>query len=72
MKTSAKLKYAITINLDEALYNEVKIIADYYQRRSADLLRLLLKPIIINEYAKIQRATHSENRQPMTEARFTK
>lgn len=61
---------AITINVNDDLKNEIDYIARYYQRKPAELLRLLLTPVIINEYAKIMLLKHDENRQPMTTAIF--
>lgn len=61
---------SITINVNDDLKNEIDYIARYYQRKPAELLRLLLTPVIINEYAKIMLLKHDENRQPMTKAIF--
>ena len=72
MKTSKKYNHAITINIDDALYNEVQILAEYYQRKNADLLRLLLTPVIIDAYAKMQREKHPENKSALKRATFRK
>lgn len=61
---------AITINLNDELKKELEYIAEYYQRKTAELLRLLITPIIINEYATIQLKQHPENAQPMERATF--
>ena len=61
-----------TINLNDDLKIQVLKIAELYQRKPAELLRLLLTPAIINEYAKIQRVVHPENAQPLTEAKYIK
>ena len=61
---------AITINVSDDLKNEIMIIASYYQRKPAELLRLLLKPVICNEYAKIMQQQHPENNAPLVEAIF--
>lgn len=61
---------AITINVNDDIKKEIEILASYYQRKPADLLRLLLTPVIINEYAKIQRIAHLENMQPLEPAIF--
>lgn len=61
---------AITINVNDDIKKEIEILASYYQRKPAELLRLLLTPVIINEYAKIMLLKHDENRQPMTQAIF--
>lgn len=63
---------SFTINLNDDLKNAVLKIADAYQRKPAELLRLLITPAIINEYAKIQSVTHPENAQPLTKAIFKK
>lgn len=65
-----KLKNAITINIDDPTRAQIEIISTYYNRKPAELLRLLLTPVIINEYAKIQRIAHPENSDPMTIATF--
>lgn len=61
---------AITINVNDDIKKEIEMLASYYQRKPAELLRLLLTPVIINEYAKIMLLKHDENRQPMTQAIF--
>lgn len=68
----AKNNNSFTINLNDDLKNQVLKIAEIYQRKPAELLRLLLAPAIINEYAKIQRAIHPENAQPIQEAKYIK
>ena len=55
-----KLDKNITIHIGSNLKNEIDIIAAYYQRKPAELVRLLLTPVIINEYAKIQLAQQAE------------
>ena len=70
MKTVEKLKNQFCINLDDATAQQVEAIAEAYQRKPAELLRLLLAPVLRNEWAKIQREEHPENREPLTLARF--
>lgn len=70
MKTAEKLKNQFCINLDDATAQQVEAIAEAYQRKPAELLRLLLAPVLRNEWAKIQREEHPENREPLTLARF--
>ena len=65
-----QLNNAITINVNDNLAQEIKVIAAYYSRKPAELLRLLLTPVIVNEYAKIMLLERPENRQPMTTAIF--
>lgn len=55
-----KLSNQITVNLDDAMRSQVEKIAEYYQRKPAELLRLLLTPVIIDTYAKIQLAQQAE------------
>lgn len=65
-----KLTNNYTIHLDDATRDQVEKIAQYYQRKPSELLRLLLVPILINEYAKIQQQEHQENNEPMRAAKF--
>lgn len=70
METAKKLKNQYCINLDDATAQQVEQIAEYYQRKPAELLRLLLAPVLRNEWATIQREQHPENKQAPTLARF--
>lgn len=70
MKITTKNNNAITINLNDDLFAQLKSIATHYQRKPAELLRLLITPVIINEYAKIMIEKHEENKQSMQEAIF--
>lgn len=63
---------AITINVNDDIKKEIEMLASYYQRKPAELLRLLLVPTLRNEWAKIQRLEHPENAEPLTVARFNK
>lgn len=65
-----KLKNQFTINLDEGAAALVQKLAEIYQRKPAELLRLLLLPQLCNEWAKVQRIEHPENRQPFTPVRY--
>ena len=67
----AKLQKQFTINTDEETARQIELIAEYYQRKPAELLRLLLAPTLRNEWAKIQRQEHPENKTAPTVARFT-
>ena len=67
----AKLQKQFTINTDEETARQIELIAEYYQRKPAELLRLLLAPALRNEWAKIQRQEHPENNTAPTMARFT-
>lgn len=61
---------AITINLNDNLIALIDKLAAYYQRKPAELLRLLITPVLIDEYAKIQKLIHTENAQPLEKAIF--
>lgn len=67
----AKLTKQFTINTDEETARQIELIADLYQRKPAELLRLILAPVLRDEWAKIQRQEHPENTEPLTVARFT-
>lgn len=61
MANNNKLTKQFTINTDEETAKQIKTIAEYYQRKPAELLRLILAPALRNEWANIQRAEHPEN-----------
>lgn len=65
-----KLTRQFTINTDEETARQIELIAECYQRKPAELLRLLLAPVLRDEWAKIQRQEHPENAEPLTVARF--
>lgn len=65
-----KLNNSFTINTDDATAKQIELIASYYQRKPAELLRLLLLPSILNEYAKIQEQQHPENTPQFKKALF--
>ena len=69
-KNMLKNDNAITINLNDNLIDMIDKIASYHQRKPAELLRLLLTPVLINEYTKIQSAIHPENNEPIKQAIF--
>lgn len=56
-----KLKNGYTINVDDELKNMIEALAQYYQRRPRELLRLFLRKIIIDEYAKMQLSLNKNN-----------
>ena len=70
MANNNKLNKQFTINTDEETARQIELIAEYYQRKSAELLRLLLAPALRNEWAAIQREQHPENQAAPTLARF--
>ncbi|MBO7715239.1 MAG: hypothetical protein J6S85_16845 [Methanobrevibacter sp.] len=61
---------AITINVADDVKSEIEIIAAAYQRKPAELLRLLLIPCITKEYAKLMKLQYSENQEAPTVATF--
>ena len=71
MVNNNKLNKQFTINTDEETATQIEKIAEYYQRKPAELLRLLLAPTLRNEWAKIQQQEHPENNTAPTVARFT-
>lgn len=48
---------AITINLNDEYKNIIDKLAAFYQRKTADYLRVILQPLLLNEYAKMQLST---------------
>lgn len=70
MANNNKLNKQFTINTDEETARQVEIIAEYYQRKPAELLRLILAPALRNEWANIQKEQHPENQAAPTLARF--
>lgn len=70
MKTTRKLQNQFTINTDDETAQQILKIAEYYQRKPAELLRLLLAPALRNLWANIQRQEHPENQAAPTVARF--
>ena len=65
-----KLNNSITINVNDETRAEIEKIAEFYQRKPAELLRMLLVPVLTRQYAIIQRAAHPENMQPLEPAIF--
>lgn len=61
-----------TINLNDEYKAQIMKLAEIHQRKPAELLRLLLQPVIISEYAKIQAMQHPINAQPLQQAIFKK
>lgn len=70
MKKTNKNNNAITINVNDEIKKEIEYIAAHYQRKPAELLRLLLEPVIINEFAQIMTQTHADNKNAMQRATF--
>ena len=59
-----------TINVDENHAALIEKLAAHYKRKPAEMLRLLLEPVLVEEYAKTQRQAHKENTQPIQPAIF--
>lgn len=70
MANNKKLNYQYCINVDEETAAQIERIAEYCQRKPAELLRLILAPALRDEWAKIQRQEHPENNTAPTLARF--
>lgn len=66
----AKLKNQFTINTDEETAAQIMKLANYYQRKPAELLRLLLAPALRNLWAQMQQEQHPENNTAPTLAKF--
>ena len=65
-----KLKNQITINLNDESAALVQKLADIYQRKPAELVRLLVVPQLSNLWAEVQRQEHPENRAPFQPVRW--
>lgn len=67
-----KLDNNYTIHLDKDTSVMIEKLANYYQRKPCELLRLILVPQLSKEWAKVQRIEHEENRISPTIAKFEK
>lgn len=65
-----KLKHQITVNLDDDGAQLVQALAKYYNRKPAELVRLLITPALRSEWVEVQKIEHPENRQPWKVAKF--
>lgn len=72
MKKEVKNNNVYTINLNDDLKGLITKLADYYKRRPADLLRLILTPALIDAYAVMQQHQHEKNGDAWTVATFKK
>ena len=57
-----KLKKQFTINLDDDGARLVEYLADIYQRKPAELLRLLLIPELEKRFADVMTQQHPDNK----------
>ena len=65
-----KLKNQITINLNDESAALVQKLAEIYQRKPAELVRLLVVPRLCDLWAEVQRQEHPENRAPFQPVRW--
>ena len=72
MKTTKKLDNSFTINVDQPTAEQIEKLAQYYQRKPSEFLRLILAPVLRDYWAKMQREEHPENKQEPTLAIFKK
>lgn len=72
MKTINKLDKNYCIRVDKETSNQIEKLAQYYQRKPADLLRLVLAPALCDLWAKMEQEQHQENKERPTLARFKK
>ncbi len=70
MKTTKKLNNCYSINLDDDTAALLEKVAEHHQRKPRELLRLLIVPSLLKEWAKIQQQEHPENQQAPTVAIF--
>lgn len=71
METNKKqLDNIYSIRLDDETSAQLEKLAKLYQRKPSELIRLLLVPTLIKEYAKLQFLDHKENQEPMQQAIF--
>lgn len=70
MKTTEKKMRNFCVRVDEPTAQQIQTLADYYQRTASDLLRLLLAPVLRQQWAEMEREQHKENQEPPTLARF--
>ena len=72
MKTENKNNNAITINLNDDYKAMIDKLAQFYQRKTADYIRVILQPLLIDEYKKMMLLSHKENTQPIQQAIYKK
>ena len=59
-----------TINVNDNVAALIDKLASYYNRKPAEFLRIILLPILSDEYSKIMTIVHPENKSALEEARF--
>lgn len=65
-----KLTRHYCVSIDEDNGRMLEAIAELYQRKPAELLRLLVLKPLRDEWAKVQREEHPENKEQPQPARF--
>ena len=70
MANNKKLLNSYTINTDEETAAQIETLAEYYQRKPRELLRLILAPALRDLWAKMQQEQHPENKSAPTLAIF--
>lgn len=66
----AKLDNNYTLHLDTETSDLIEKLASYYNRKPCELLRLILVPQLIQEWAKVQAQEHQENQDKIEKAIF--
>ena len=72
MKSREKLTNCYSINLDDPTAQQLETLAEYYQRKPRELLRLIVGPALRNLWAEMQRQEHPENQTAPMVATFKK
>lgn len=70
MKTTNKLSVNICVRVDQETSQMIERLAKYYNRKPADLVRLVLVPALCNQWARMEQEQHQENKEPLQVAKF--
>lgn len=70
MTTTNKLDKNYCVRVDKDTANQIEKLSQYYQRKPADLLRLVLAPALRDLWAKMEQEQHQENNNAPSLARF--
>ena len=65
-----KLSQNYTLHLDKATSEMIEKLSQFYERKPAEFLRLILVPVLSQYWAKMETIKHEENTQKMTLATF--
>lgn len=71
-KPAERMTESYTVNLDQETAQTLEALARAKQRKPRELLRLLVAPLIRQEWERLQVETYEENRQPLTVAHYEK